>query len=723
MGRRASVFFAQTASLLALLAFAGILVGSPVIAAQHSASDTVPQPVGEGWPTYGGDAGGLRFSKSSQITRRNVGKLHSVWTFHTHAVDGDAARANMPSFETTPVLWNDTLYITSPFDAVFALDARTGSERWHYDPKLRPLTPAGIVTSRGVALWPLGSAVEENAPVCSHRVFVGTLDARLLALDASTGQVCTGFGDGGTVDLSQDVHFQNIGFYGMTSPPTVVGNVVVAGSTVGDNQQVDIESGLVRGYDAVSGKLLWSWEPLPWAASQKVRSGAGNTWSVISADPTLGLIYLPTGSAAPDLWGGMRPGDDRDANSIVALDANTGKKVWAFQIVHHDIWDYDLPSEPVLFTWRGTTPAIAVATKMGKIFLFDRRTGHPLVPIEERQVPRSDVPGEQTSPTQPFQNIPPLAPLTMSATGLSSYARPAADSDLCKKELAALRYEGIYTPASLKGTLNYPGPTGGVNWGGAAIDPSTAILYANTNRSASVIRLIPRYGREQLKRDLVDMVIAIIVLCFPLLISTKFWLSLFVIVILLSTVPRRTLNPGWSPIAVLILAVCCLGFHRKYMLDRPSTMPRIDHFGYELSPQRKAPYLIERHPLVDSRGYSCTPAPWGAITAINLNTLTKVWEKPLGTMVAGGKTGIRNFGGPIVTSSGLVITAGAEDSWLRVFDSATGEELRKIALPVPATSTPMTYTLGERQYVVVAAGGHGDGTVPLGDSLMAFGLD
>jgi quinoprotein glucose dehydrogenase len=414
--------------LLALLTiFPGII---PPAAAQIVASSPTSLSNGEGWPTYGGDPGGMRFSTASQITRSNLGRLYPVWTFHTHAVDTDTQRAAMPSFEATPVLSGDTLYLTSPFDVVFALDARTGQERWHYDPKLATVGQAGILTSRGVALWPLGGVPDPKLPACSHRVYVGTLDARLLALDASTGRPCADFGDNGSVDLREGVHFQNIGFYGLSSPPTVVGNVVVVGSTVIDNQQVDVESGVVRGYDAVTGKLIWSWEPLPWAQTQKIRTGAGNVWGVISADPALGLVYLPTGSAAPDLYGGMRPGDNRDANSIVALDAATGKKVWAFQVVHHDIWDYDIPSEPILFTWRGTTPAIAVTTKMGMIFLFDRRTGQPLVPVEERPVPQSDVPGEQSWPTQPFQNIPPLAPLVMGMTDSSVYQRPPADAEL-----------------------------------------------------------------------------------------------------------------------------------------------------------------------------------------------------------------------------------------------------------------------------------------------------
>lgn len=669
---------------------------------------------GEGWPAYGGDAGGSRYSTAAQITRANVDQLHPLWTFHTHAADTAAQRAQLPSFETTPVLAGDTLYLTSPFDVVFALDARTGAERWRFDPKLGPQSPSGIVTSRGVALWPAQPAASSTGAACARRVFLGTLDGRLLALDAASGQLCKGFGENGSVDMKQGVEFQNVGAYGMTSPPTVVGNVVVVGSSIADNQQVDIESGLVRGYDAVTGKLLWSWEPLPWAAQQRVRTGAGNTWSVIAADPELGLVYLPTGSAAPDYYGGMRPGQDRDADSIVALDAATGKKVWAFQVVHHDVWDYDIASEPVLFSWRGTTPAVAVTTKMGMIFLLDRRTGAPLVPVEERPVPQSDVPGEKLSPTQPFQAIPSLSPLTMDLAHSVGYERSAADAQQCTEELRKLRYDGIYTPPSLRGSVIFPGNLGGVNWGGAAIDPRTGVLYADTNRVAFEARLVPRHGRENILNQVEGF-----------LWTWQFWGGLMLLAAVAGCWRRRSLNPGWAPVVV---ALCCIGsfggliIHNQ--LIRPGAgMIWVDHFGYELSPQRRSPYLIERHPILDGHGMSCSPAPWGGITAVNLNTLTKVWEKPLGTAIEGEQTGLRNFGGPIVTSTGLVITAGAEDNWMRVFDAQTGELLKKVALPVPAVSTPMTYTLDNRQYVVVAAGGHGDGTVPLGDSLIAFGVN
>jgi quinoprotein glucose dehydrogenase len=682
-------------------------------------------PPGEGWPTYGGDPGGTRSSTSSQITRANLDKLHPVWTFHTHALGTYPANYGEPSFETTPVLSGDTLFLSSPYDVVFALDARTGAERWHFDPKLGVLAGTGAkVTSRGVALWPLAAVLKPNEPPCSRRVFIGTLDARLMAIDAANGQPCTDFGEHGSVDLRQGVHDTNQGTYSVSSPPTVVGNTVVIGSAVLDSQQVDIESGLVRGYDAVSGKLIWSWEPLPWAAQQKVRTGAGNTWSIISADPALGLVYLPTGSPSLDYYGVTRPGDDRDANSVVALDAATGKKVWAFQVVHHDLWDYDIASEPVLFTWRPNTPqatpAVAVTTKMGMIFLLDRRDGHPLVPIEERPVPQSDVPGEVVSPTQPFQNIPTLAPLTMSFNDSDSYHRSAADAEICRIQLSSLRYDGMYTPPSLRGSLHFPGPIGGVHWGGAAIDPATGILYADTNRIAFAVRLVPRYGVENGEHNLRLFLV-------ELSKRRKICLAVVLLFVLFSCLRRRSLRPGW-PALILMLACATLflwRYRNEVEAQKPHTLdtrPTLFRVNYPIYPQRGSPYVVETQEVVDSHQAPCTPAPWGGITAVNLNTLTTAWEKPLGTRIPGEHTGTGNFGGPIVTASGLVITSGTPDPWLRVFDAATGAELQRLPLPVPAVSTPMTYTLDGRQYIVVAAGGHGDGFSALGDSLIAFAV-
>ncbi|SFS10331.1 quinoprotein glucose dehydrogenase [Granulicella pectinivorans] len=674
-----------------ILALAGLIL-TPILHAQS-------------WPTYGGDPGGQRFSPATQITKSNLKDLQPAWTYHTHALDQNRPSNHEASFEATPILDGDTLYLTTPYDVVIALDAATGQPRWTHDPNLAPTAEGSIVASRGVALW--HSAVQT-------RIFVATLDARLLALDATTGHPISTWGTHGEIDLKQGVHLQKDGFYRMTSPPTVIGDIVVVGSGVGDNQQVDSESGLVRAYSTLDGHLLWSWEPIPWASSQAIRTGAANTWSVISADPALNLLYLPTGSAAPDYYGGLRPGDDRDANSIVALDATTGKKVWAFQVVHHDLWDYDIASQPLLFTFRNTIPAVAITTKMGMVFVLDRRTGAPLYPIHERPVPQSDVPGETTSPTQPFQELPSLSPLNVSTTDIqTTWQRSSEDAASCQRQFAALRNEGLYTPPSLRGSVLFPGNLGGVNWGSAALDPATGILYANTNRSAFKARLVPRYGLE---RDLKELNLW--------LHDWANWGILAGIILALGTLingfRHRRFLPGPLTLSVTTaLMLACVPISRLPMPHEPDSLA---HFGYELSPQHKTPYLIERDRILDTHHHPCSPTPWGAISALNLNTGQMAWQRPLGSMIDSADTGAINFGGPIVTASGLVFTAAAEDPYLRAFDAATGDLLWQHDLPVPAQSTPMTYTLNSRQYVVIAAGGHGDKATKLGDSLIAFAL-
>jgi quinoprotein glucose dehydrogenase len=673
-----------------------------------------------GWAAYGGDLAGTRFSASTQITRDNLQHLHPVWTFHTHALDQPRSGSDDASFETTPILSHDVLYLTSPFDVVFALDARTGQQRWSFDPHVGHLVSGSMVASRGVALWESSKPLSPGQ--CSRRLLFGTLDARLLAIDADTGTPCPSFGQAGAIDLHKDVYPQNFGFYELTSAPTIVGNIVVVGSSVGDNQQVDSESGLVRAFDVVTGKQLWSWEPLPWAVNNRPRTGAGNTWSTISADPALGLVYLPTGSASPDYWGGLRPGDNRDADSIVALDVHTGKKVWAFQLVHHDLWDYDVASQPLLFTFRDGTPAVAVSTKMGQVFVFDRRNGNPLYPIEERPVPQTDVPGEVTSPTQPFSSLPPVGPLTLPLNDDPGvWHRSLWNRLVCKVKLSGLRYDGIYTPPSLGGTIFYPGNLGGINWGSAAFDPATGNLYANNNRAAYSGKLVPQHGLYILWAESLE----------PAIRDWPLWIYSAIGILILNIVyhldqRRLRLQPivardslpslratAWAMIAAAVAAPMCL-------FPRPLNL---SHFGHELSPQRGTPYRILRDPLVDSDKRPCITPPWGAVTALNLNTGKIVWESALGTMVPDEHTGIMNFGGPIVTASGLVFTAAAEDPFLRAFDSTSGEELWRGKLPVPAQATPMTYTLDGRQFIVIAAGGHSDNANIRGDSLIAFALD
>jgi quinoprotein glucose dehydrogenase len=619
----------------------------------------------QGWPAYGGDSGGTRYSPLAQINRGNLSRLKIAWTYSLDTTEALKSSAFRQSFEATPILAQDTLYFSTPLDMVIALDPETGEERWSFAPHIDQTRYHAFATSRGVAFWRGKDSKGRRPAFCGSRIFIGTMDGTLLALDATTGKPCPDFGDAGVVDLTKDVHYERDIEYQVTSAPTIVGDVVIVGSSIGDNQAVDSESGVVRGFDTRSGKLIWSWDPIPWANRQKIRTGAANAWSTISADPQLGLIYVPTGSASPDYYGGLRPGDNKYADSIVALDAATGQLRWGFQLIQHDLWDYDLAAQPLLFMFQGHTPAVAVATKTGSVFVFDRRTGKPLVPVEERQVPQSDVPGEKTSTTQPFSSLPALGPQDLRPN--QAWGDTPENQRFCHDQLAALRYEGMFTPPSLKGSLLFPGNIGGVNWGSLAFDPGSGILYANNNRWAALIQLVPR---EQIEgsRSLFARL-------------RRFLGRLF----------RRVM--GW------------LGLSRpSNRRDSERTTVGGDRFNGELSRQSKTPYYIRREPIVSHDGLPCNPLPWGALSAINLNTGKKLWEVPLGTMIPGMKTGTVGVGGPIVTAGGLVFTAATQDPLLRAFDAKTGDEIWQGKLPSPAFATPMTYSFHGKQYVVIFTG-------------------
>lgn len=441
------------------------------------------------WSSYGGDPGGARFSSLSQISKSNVATLKVAWTFHTGDVsDGKDGRPKS-KFEVTPILFNDTLYASTPFNRVIALNPEDGTERWSYDPKidLKRRYSESLV-SRGVSAWEDKSAAS-SAP-CKRRIFLATLDARLIAIDANTGKPCEGFGTGGSVDLTQGIENVDPGQYEMTSPVAIINDIVVVGSTIGDNRKVEVERGTVRAFNARTGGQLWSWDPIP----REQRTGAANAWSAISADPDRDLVFVPTGSAAPDFYGGERPGDDLFANCVVALRASTGKIVWHFQVVHHDLWDYDVAAQPLLTTVRRdgrNVAAVVVNTKMGHVFVLDRETGKPLFPIEERPVPASDVAGEEAARTQPFPVLPPpLYPSRFSAE--QAWGTDEAERQACQDQIGGLRYEGVFTPPSLKGTMIFPGYVGGVNWGSASADEKRGIMVVNVNQLAFWVRLIPR---------------------------------------------------------------------------------------------------------------------------------------------------------------------------------------------------------------------------------------
>ncbi len=627
------------------------------------------------WPDYGGTLEGQRYSAAEQVTAQNVFHLKPAWVFHTHALDKPSARSNRrASFEATPVLWRKTLYFDTPFDQIFAVDAATGALRWTFDPEVDREGAIYIVTSRGVSLW---HAQHPSAGLCgSDAVLVATEDRRLIARDAVTGVACPKFGKNGTVDLTQGVAIGNKDLYEFTSPPTVVGDTIVLGSCVGDNQTTFAASGAVRGFDARSGRQKWSWEPARWTVGQNPpSSGSGNAWSVLSADPEHDLVFVPTGSASNDFYGGTRIGDNRDADSLVALQASTGRRVWGFQLVHHDLWDYDTPSEPVLFTFRKTIPAVAVTTKTNMVYVFNRLTGVPLYPIVERPVPASTLAGEQAWPTQPFSTLPSLAPLSFTPADL--HLSNEGDQRYCTEQLKKLTYQGIFTPPSADGSLIYPGSLGGSNWGSSAFDPTSSVLYTRISSFPFLVREGRAEPRGTSRRDKAERSI-------------------------------REKLPPWAG---------------GYYPPLRTTMGTPDSGTEERdeSPQAGTPYTLARQGVMSPRNTPCGPTPFGAIVAINLDTGTKLWSVPHGQMVPGYPGSIGD-GGVIATAGGLLFAASTYDPLMRAYDSKTGQELWRGRLPVPSQATPMTYVVNGRQFIVIAAGGHGFIGNGQSDAVIAFAL-
>jgi quinoprotein glucose dehydrogenase len=452
-----------------------------------------------GWGYYGGDQGGQRFSPARQITPANIGRLAPAWTFSTHDLATRGWAMKHASFENTPILAGGRLYICSPFNEVSAVDPGTGKPYWRFDPGIDPrIRYPNEFDCRGVAYWRDPKA-PARAP-CAERIFMNTNDRRLIALDAATGRLCAGFGQGGTVNAMPDAQLARPGGAQITSPPVVVNGVVVTGSSIDDNQRVRETSGAVHAFDAVTGAPKWRFDPLT-GAGKTVVAGAANVWAPMSVDEARGLVFLPTTSPSPDFYGAARPGADGHADSVVALHAADGSLAWAFQVTHHDVWDYDLPAQPTLgmVTYQGrTVPAVLQPTKQGLLFTLGRDTGAPVIPVVERKVPQDAAPGEALSPTQPFPVAPrPLAPSRIKpgdAFGLTPWDRGA-----CRAMIAGARNEGFYTPPSTQGTIIYPFTGGGTNWGGLAFDASRDVVYVNTSSAMHLITLIPAAGFKAAK--------------------------------------------------------------------------------------------------------------------------------------------------------------------------------------------------------------------------------
>jgi quinoprotein glucose dehydrogenase len=456
------------------------------------------------WRQIGGDPGGMRYSPLTQITPENVGRLELVWEHRSGDFHAGSAEHAATAFQSNPLVIGDTLYYCTPFQRVFALDAETGEERWRFDPELRSRASGGPypLNCRGLAYWEDPAAAPGSA--CGRRLLYGTKDSELLALDAGTGQLCADFGGGGRVALREGLE-QGIPEweYYPTSPPAIVGDVAVLGALVADQLRSDNPAGVVRAFDVRSGKLVWAWDPVPpdWKRSpeegERWNRGTPNVWSLLSADPERGLVFVPTGNPGPDSFGGVRAGADYYGSSTVALDARTGRVIWHFQGVHHDVWDFDMPAQPQLFQIPGVgggRPGVAQPTKMGFLFLLDRETGAPLYPVEERPVPQGGAPGDTLSPTQPFPTHPgPLHSEKIEAWGFTPYDRRA-----CEHLLAKYRWDGFYTPPTLEGSLQTPHTSGGMNWGGMAIDPHNGIGIVNQNHLVLAVQLVPRAEYEKI---------------------------------------------------------------------------------------------------------------------------------------------------------------------------------------------------------------------------------
>ena len=650
-----------------LVIFAGLsLLGS---CARYPAGN-VAIPAGD-WPAYGRTALGDRHSPLTQITPGNAAQLEVAWRFHTGETAPQFATRAPSALEVTPLVIAGTMYASTPLGRVFALDPLTGVQRWSYDPRVDRTIRFGDFNNRGVSYW---RDPAPDAARCAARIFLASIDSRLIALDAATGVPCPNFGNNGAVSLLDGLRNapNRPDEYEQTSPPAVINGLVIVGSAVADNNRIDAASGEVRAFDARTGLRRWTWHPVPqdpadpgfrtWIGPMAHRSGAANAWSVIAADPARDLVFIPTSSPSVDYYGGERKGQNLYANSIVALRAATGRVVWHFQTIHHDLWDYDNAAPPALVTIeRGGAriPAVLQATKSGQLFVLHRETGKPLFPVEERAVPASDVAGEEAHPTQPISaGLPPLSPQRITAADI--WGVTPADSADCAARVASLRNDGPFTPPSLRGSVNFPANVGGAHWGGLSYDRDRQIVVVPTNRIAAVITLVPRAAYESSQAE-----------------------------------------------------------------------TRGERIGLEYAMMRGTPYVLKREVLTSSKGSFCTRPPLGSLSGISLRTGRELWSVPLGTPEGLEKlglptspylTGAINLGGPITTASGLTFIGATTDAYFRAYETATGRELWKAKLPAGGKATPMTFLGADgRQYVVIAAGGDGK-VFGKSDEIIAFSL-
>ena len=705
---------AQRIGLVALAAAAGLAASPRRIHVDR----------GRGWPAHGGNAGHMQFSPLDQINSGNVARLAVAWVHHT----GDARADDRSQIQCNPIVVGSVLYGTSAGLKAFALDAATGRELWTFDPFAGPgERPIGV--NRGLMYWEDGD---------DARILFGA-GSRLYALEARTGRPVAGFGREGSIDLREDLGRDVTGLHLVSTTPGVVWHdLVIMGMRVGEGP-APAAPGHIRAYDVRSGRLRWTFHTIPWPGEVGYetwpedawkRVGGANTWSGISLDAERGVVFAPTGSAAYDFWGGNRLGANLFANCILALDAATGKRLWHYQVVHHDVWDRDLPAAPILLSLRRggrKIEALAQITKSAHVFLLDRQTGQPLLPVEERPVPPSDLDGEKAWPTQPLPTKPPpFARQSLTEDQVTDRTPAAHDEALAR--LRALRTGRQFIPPSRQGTVIFPGFDGGGEWGGAAVDPATGILYVNSSEMAWVLTMVPVPARASVpvgERVYVQYCAS----CHgidrggapqqaaPSLVDAGRRFPSADLVTLLDkgkgAMPSFAFIPAGEKTALV-----------SFLRGESAPAGKEEE---EEEVEAGVPYTSTGYNrFLDSEGYPAVKPPWGTLNAIDLARGETVWHVPLGeyaelTRRGIPPTGTENYGGPVVTAGGLVFIAASRDEMFHAFDKRTGRLLWQARLPAGGYATPSTYEVGGRQYVVVAAGGGKMGTRS-GDAYVAFAL-
>lgn len=657
-------------------------------------TDALGIPAGE-WHAYGRTGYGQRYSPLNQITPANVANLEVAWTYRTGDIRGQPGDPEETTFQVTPLKIGNRLFLCTPHQNVIALDATTGQQIWRYEPQVRGELALQHLTCRGLSYDPgngvaaaapvtppapqaaaepvpdlpvAASSSAQTAPECNAKLFMPTADGRLIAINPDNGAVCANFGGGtGQINLWRNMPNVKPGAYYSTSPPVVARGLIVVGGTVLDNVSTNEQSGVIRAFDVNTGALVWNWDSgrpdvtTPIAPDETYVPNSPNSWTISSVDEELGMIYVPLGNQPPDQWGGNRSENvDRFSSSVVALDLATGRLRWVFQTVHHDLWDYDVPSQPSLIdlTVGGqTVPALVQPTKQGEVYVLDRRNGQPVLPVTEKPVPQGAAPGDRTAPTQPVSALsfdpPPLKESDM-------WGATLFDQLACRIAFKQLRYEGRYTPPSLQGTLVYPGNFGVFNWGSIAVDPERQIAFTTPTYLAFVSQLIPRqddttlYVQGDQRPE--------------------------------GSLPALNENFG-APFAV-----------KLYAFTSPIGIPcQAPPWGYVAAADLTTGQVIWQHKNGTTRDASPVPLPL-----------------PLG---------VPNLGGPIMTAGGVAFLSSTIDYYVRAYDVTNGRQLWEDRLPAGGQSTPMTYT-GEdgRQYLLVVAGGHGSLGTKAGDYVIAYAL-